>query len=69
MAVLAAGCQSANFELACEALPLAAYTAEMQARAVDELAAMPGGAALPVLIEDYGALRARVRAICGTERV
>jgi hypothetical protein len=37
----------------------------MQARAADELGALPVGSALARLLEDYGELRARIRAACG----
>ena len=43
---------------------LVAYTPAMQARAADELNALPAGSALRVLVDDYGELRARIRAAC-----
>jgi hypothetical protein len=42
-----------------------AYPPALQARAAAELDALPPGAALARLVEDYGALRARIRAACG----
>lgn len=44
---------------------LTPYSAEFQTQAAEELAALAQGAALRVLIEDYGVLRARIRAACG----
>ncbi|WP_297856806.1 hypothetical protein [Elioraea sp.] len=44
---------------------LAEYAPAMQARAAEELDALPSGSALRVLAEDYGELRARIRAACG----
>lgn len=41
------------------------YPPAMQARAAEELDALPSGSALRVLAEDYGELRARIRAACG----
>lgn len=41
------------------------YPPAMQARAADELGALPVGSALARLLEDYGELRARIRAACG----
>lgn len=42
--------------------PLAVYTPEEQARAADSLEALPQGAVLRRMIEDYGTLRAMIRA-------
>jgi Asp-tRNA(Asn)/Glu-tRNA(Gln) amidotransferase A subunit family amidase len=39
--------------------------ARQQARAAAEISALPVGAALLRLIEDYGEMRARLRAACG----
>lgn len=44
---------------------IAEYPPGMQARAAEEIDALPDGSALRVLIEDYGELRARIRAACG----
>lgn len=41
------------------------YPRELQRAAADELSALPPHAALVRLIDDYGALRARIRAACG----
>lgn len=43
---------------------LVSYQSSAQMRAADELASLPRDAALRVLIEDYGELRARLRAWC-----
>ena len=41
------------------------YAPALQAQAAAELDALPPGAALARLVEDYGELRARIRAACG----
>lgn len=43
---------------------LAEYPPAFQARAADELDRLGEGTALGVLIDDYGELRARIRAAC-----
>lgn len=43
---------------------VAEYAPAMQVRAAEELDAMPPESALRVLVEDYGELRARIRAAC-----
>lgn len=43
---------------------LAEYAPAAQARAAEELDALPSGSALRVLAEDYGELRTRIRAAC-----
>jgi len=59
---LVSGCATEGTRPACPAL--VAYPAEMQRRVADEMdAAVKVGAAWPRLIEDYGDLRARCRAI------
>jgi hypothetical protein len=40
------------------------YQPAMQARAAAELGVLPRDAALRVLVEDYGELRARIRGSC-----
>ena len=40
------------------------YAPAMQARAAEELDALPVGSVLRVLVDDYGELRARIRAAC-----
>jgi hypothetical protein len=40
------------------------YSPAIQARAADELDALAPGSALRVLVDDYGELRARIRAAC-----
>lgn len=44
---------------------LRVYSRDFQARAAGELGALPTSAALRVLVDDYGELRARIRAACG----
>lgn len=41
------------------------YSREFQARAAAELDALPPGAALRTMTDDYGELRARIRGACG----
>lgn len=48
----------------CEALPSYSYTREQQTQAAMELASLPAGAVLPVMVADYGDWRARRRAVC-----
>ncbi len=60
---LLAGCATAVSEPYCPTL--APYPPPLQARAADELDRLPPDAALRRLIEDYGELRARLRAACG----
>ena len=45
-------------------LPMASYSREEQAKAADELSALPQGAELGRFMVDYGALRAANRAAC-----
>lgn len=42
---------------------LKSYTAEQQRSAAAEIRAMPAGAVVPVMINDYGTLRSRCRAM------
>ena len=44
---------------------LVRYPPALQQRAADELDALPPDSTLRVLVEDYGELRARIRAACG----
>jgi len=44
---------------------MAEYRPEDQARAADELDALPPGSVLRRFVEDYGEMRARNRAMCG----
>ncbi|KPU84843.1 hypothetical protein JI58_01280 [Marinosulfonomonas sp. PRT-SC04] len=47
-----------------EALPpVKEYSPQVQAKAADELEALPAGAVLPLFIADYAVLRAQVRAL------
>lgn len=65
MATLLTGCaMGASSHGACAAIPLREYSREMQTQAAAELSGLPRGAALRVLTNDYGELRARVRAVC-----
>lgn len=43
--------------------PLVEYPPDVQAKAADEIAAMPPGAVIPGFIADYGMLRKKCRAI------
>lgn len=43
---------------------LRAYSRDFQARAAGELEALKTPSALRTMIEDYGELRARIRAVC-----
>ena len=59
------GCSSsgtASRPAACDWL--VPYAPAFQARAATELDALPDHSAVRVLIEDYGELRARIRAAC-----
>lgn len=50
----------------CPTLPR--YPAELQARAADELDALPKGSVIATMIADYGVMRAELRAGgCGDE--
>ncbi len=62
MALLSA-CAPAGSEPAC--LALVRYDAQSQRQAAAELAALPSGAVLARMIDDYGDLRARIRGACG----
>jgi hypothetical protein len=59
--VLLGGCATEISRPACPAL--IRYPAATQSLVAAELAAAPAGAAWPAMIEDYGDLRARCRAI------
>lgn len=50
----------------CPAIP--AYTAEFQAALADRLEALPTTDPVRIAIDDYGALRARIRAACPDAR-
>ncbi len=64
LTVLLAGCAAAGSDGPfCPAL--VPYPPELQQRAADEVAALPPNSVLARLIEDYGELRARIRAACG----
>ena len=43
--------------------PLRPYSPEVQAKAADELGALPPGSVLPMFMADYAVLRAQVRAM------
>ena len=62
MALLTA-CAPAGSEPVC--LALVPYDRQTQQRAAEERAALPNGAVLARMIDDYGDLRARIRAACG----
>lgn len=63
LALLLTGCGGGISNPACP--PLVAYSPEEQARAADSLEALPPGAALRKMIDDYGTLRAMIRACIG----
>ena len=60
--LLLTGCESTSFDPAPIAGLVVPYSAEFQERAADELAALPDGSALAVMIGDYARLRAQLRA-------
>lgn len=62
MALLNA-CAPAGSDPAC--LALVPYDVQIQRQAAAELAALPNGAVLARMIDDYGDLRARIRGACG----
>jgi hypothetical protein len=62
MAGLVVGCATGGSSGACPAL--VPYGAATQQRILAELDRLPAEAVLPRLIEDYGNLRARIRAAC-----
>lgn len=61
-AALLAGCATAGSRQFCPSL--AEYDAELQRRAAEEMDKLPRDSATGRLIEDYGDLRARIRAAC-----
>ncbi len=64
--VLNAGCATAPSDPVC--LRVVPYSAADQAAVADELAVLPASAVLRRFVDDYGALRARARAVCGGRR-
>lgn len=64
MATLLTGCVTGRSEGICPGLTLPTYSREMQTQAAFELASLPRGSALRVIVNDAGELRARVRAVC-----
>lgn len=60
LAILLTGCGGEISNPACP--PLVTYSAEEQARAADSLEALPPGAVLRRMFEDYGTMRHMVRA-------
>lgn len=63
-AALLTGCAPGASEGVCPGLTLPTYSREMQTQAAAELASLPRGSALRVIVSDAGGLRARVRAVC-----
>ena len=61
---LLSGCAAATSDRAMPCPRLAGYAPEFQARATDALEALTPGDPLRRLVEDYGRLRAEVRAAC-----
>lgn len=67
MAALLTGCGTVSSEprpAMCDWL--VAYSPSIQQRAATELDALPPASALRVLVDDYGELRARIRAACAS---
>lgn len=65
MAMLSSGCAMGASESAvCRVFPTRDYSREMQAQAAAELSTLPRGAALRVIVTDYGEWRERRRAVC-----
>lgn len=61
--VLQTGCATAGSEPVCPAL--VSYSAEVQRAALVELEALPPGAVLRRMVDDYAVMRAEVRACRG----
>jgi hypothetical protein len=67
MAALLAGCATGGSDIRWAACGwLKDYTPELQSRAAEELSRLAPGAAVAHLVDDYGELRARLRAACAT---
>lgn len=66
LTALNAACATAPSDPLC--LAVVPYGRADQAQAADELTRLAGDAVLRRLIEDYGALRARARAVCERSR-
>ncbi len=62
---LNAGCATAPSDPAC--LAVVPYSRADQARAADELAALPADAVLRRFVADYGELRAQIRGVCSVD--
>lgn len=62
LTALLSACAPAGSDPAC--LALVPYDARTQRQAAGELAALPAGAVLARMIDDYGDLRARLRGAC-----
>lgn len=64
MAALLTGCGGVNTSVVYRCPGgIAAYSPERQQRAAEELAKLPGDSAVAEMIDDYGELRARCRAM------
>lgn len=57
------GCERAGFDTGGGAVcpPVVQYSREMQVRAAEELAALPDGSAIVVMMADYAVVREQVR--------
>lgn len=64
--VLLTGCVTGSSRTEWVCPTLVEYTREEQARAVDELAALPIGSMVAKFVVDYGRLRSEVRACQGS---
>lgn len=62
-ALCLAACGTATSDMACP--PVVPYDRAFLARAADELAALPPGAALDVMLADYAVMRDQARACAG----
>lgn len=56
------GCATAGSETRAPCRPVVEYTAEDQARAADEVEALPEGAVIVRMLSDYAVLREQARA-------
>lgn len=62
-AALLAGCGQADFNGSQASPTLFPYTKDQQARAADELEALPAGSVIAKMIADYGVVRNEIRAM------
>ena len=62
-AALLTACAGANFEVRTRCPSIAEYSAARQTQALNELKGLPPDSALAEMIDDYGELRKRCRAV------